>query len=165
MKHCIYICAVSAIIICSLPSCTWTENKKNKPAQTSVMAEVAIGELVDKITILKLKQQHVTDPAKLENINHELTSLTQTYDEAVPNRSATIQKLEQNLLAANQKLWVVEDDIRDCEANKDFGPKFIELSRSVYMTNDERCRIKRELNLALGSTIIEEKSYKEYQTT
>lgn len=161
MKHLMRICALTLLTISIIPGCKKPECAPCE-AKKSITAEIAIGELVDKITILKLKIENITDEAKLANIRTELASLEKTYNEAV-TKNDTIEKLEHELLAINHKLWVIEDEIRECEARQDFGEKFIELARAVYITNDERCKVKRELNMALGSNIIEEKSYKDYQ--
>ncbi|MDK9696941.1 MAG: DUF6165 family protein [Siculibacillus sp.] len=121
---------------------------------------VAWGELVDKITILEIKSERIADPAKLANVVTELGLLRERLG-TVENDPA-IARLHAALKAVNEALWRIEDDIRDCERDGDFGPKFIELARSVYRTNDRRAELKREINLALGSAILEEKSYKPY---
>lgn len=128
------------------------------------------GELVDKITILRIKNEKITDASKLTNIVNELTILESKLNELTrslgENRPGDLNKLNQHfhcLKMVNLKLWDIEDSIRDCELNKNFGDSFIELARAVYMTNDERSHIKRLINMLLGSKIIEEKSYKEYQ--
>lgn len=121
---------------------------------------VAWGELVDKITILEIKSERIADPAKLANVVTELRFLRERLGavEADP----AVARLHAALKGVNEALWVIEDDIRDCERDGDFGPKFIELARSVYRTNDRRAELKREINVALGSAILEEKSYKPY---
>lgn len=121
---------------------------------------VAWGELVDKITILEIKSERIADPAKLANVATELRLLRERLgtvedDPAVADLHAALKRV-------NEALWEIEDDIRDRERDGDFGPKFIELARSVYRTNDRRAELKREINLALGSAILEEKSYKPY---
>lgn len=126
-----------------------------------IQVPVSWGELVDKITILQIKSERITDKAKLANIHKELEELTRTATAAVTFPPAVVA-LQQQLKDVNEKLWVIEDDIRDCERNKDFGAKFIELARAVYFTNDERFRVKREINDALGSALTEEKSYAAY---
>ena len=126
-----------------------------------IQVPVSWGELVDKITILQIKSERITDKAKLANIHKELEELTRTAEQAV-TFTPEIRALQQQLKDVNEKLWVIEDDIRDCERSKDFGAKFIELARAVYFTNDERFRVKREINDALGSALSEEKSYAAY---
>lgn len=126
-----------------------------------IQVPVSWGELVDKITILEIKSERISDEAKLVNIRRELDELNKTA-KAAATFTPQVQALQQKLKEVNEKLWVIEDDIRDCERNKDFGPKFIELARAVYFTNDERFRVKREINDALGSILSEEKSYAAY---
>lgn len=128
---------------------------------SNVVIEVAPGELIDKITILELKQEHISDAAKLANVRHELDVLTKARDMAMP-ASAALDQLAAELKQVNAALWRIEDDIRDCERAKDFGPTFIELARAVYMTNDRRATVKRAINDLLGSSIVEEKSYAAY---
>lgn len=127
----------------------------------SVLIEVGAGELIDKITILKIKARQMTDPAKLRNVNHELEVLNRACAENLAP-STELDRLEDELTQVNQALWVIEDDIRACEAARDFGPKFIELARSVYIQNDRRAAIKKAINELCGSNIVEEKSYTEF---
>lgn len=127
----------------------------------SLMIEVGAGELIDKITILKIKADRMTDPAKLRNVKHELDVLSRAREENL-NQSSELDRLEDQLRKVNEALWVIEDDIRACEAVRDFGPKFIELARSVYIQNDSRAVIKKAINELCGSSIIEEKSYTEF---
>lgn len=135
-------------------------------AVEKVFVQTAIGELVDKITILEIKSNKITDPVKLKNINKELTILTESLEELYtkipPCKKTITQKLKELLKIINEKMWQIEDDIRDKERTKEFDVEFINIARSVYITNDERCRIKREINMLLGSELIEEKSYKKY---
>lgn len=130
-------------------------------AKGSVLIEVGAGELIDKITILKIKAQRMTDPAKLRNVNHELTVLTQACRENLAP-SAELDRLENELREVNEALWVIEDDIRACEDARDFGPKFIELARAVYIQNDHRASLKKQINDLCGSSIVEEKSYTQF---
>jgi hypothetical protein len=123
-----------------------------------ILVPTAPGELIDKLTILRLKSERVTNPAKLANINRERGVLQATADAALPT-SAELQALWEALYQINAALWVIEDDIRDCERRGDFGPAFIALARAVYVTNDQRAAVKRQINLLLGSAIVEEKSY------
>lgn len=129
---------------------------------TDFLVPVSIGEVVDKITILRIKAQEIKDADKLQNIGKELSSLERAYLDYVGEVPAIVAELTESLQSVNKSLWVIEDDIRECERNKDFGDEFIRLARAVYVTNDERARLKREINVALGSTFIEEKSYKDY---
>lgn len=127
----------------------------------SVLIEVGAGELIDKITILKIKARQMTDPAKLHNVNHELDVLSRARAVHLPP-SAELDRLEDELTQVNQALWVIEDDIRACEAARDFGMKFIGLARSVYIQNDRRASLKKSINELCGSRIVEEKSYTEF---
>jgi hypothetical protein len=126
-----------------------------------IVIDVAPGELIDKITILELKCGHIRDEAKLANVEHELAVLVAARDRAV-SASAELDALTQQLKAVNGALWKIEDDIRDCERAKDFGGAFVALARAVYVTNDKRAALKRQINDLLGSSIIEEKSYAAY---
>lgn len=130
-------------------------------AQGSLMIEVGAGELIDKITILKIKADRMTDPDKLRNVNHELDVLSRARAENL-RQSDELDRLEDALRQVNEALWVIEDDIRACEAARDFGPKFVELARSVYIQNDKRAAIKKSINELCGSSIVEEKSYTEF---
>ncbi len=127
----------------------------------SVLVPVSWGEVIDKITILEIKAERLTDAAKLANVTKELNQLAAVREREFPGHAA-LAALAGELKAINEKLWVIEDDIRDCERAKDFGPKFIELARAVYFTNDERAQAKRRINDLLGSALVEEKSYAPY---
>jgi tetratricopeptide (TPR) repeat protein len=127
----------------------------------TIRVETAPGELIDKITILQIKSERMTDQAKLANVRIELATLTEARDQAVP-MSPELDRLTADLKAANEALWEIEDNIRACERATDFGPRFIELARSVYRQNDRRAALKRAINELLGSKIIEEKSYAPY---
>lgn len=126
-----------------------------------IKVPVSFGEVLDKITILEIKSERIGDEAKLKNVRLELEELSATWNEAVTDQDA-IADLRKQLKAVNEDLWVIEDDIRDQEAAQDFGPRFIELARAVYVTNDKRAAIKKDVNLALGSRFVEEKSYQDY---
>jgi len=129
-----------------------------------IEAPISLGELIDKITILEIKAVNITDSEKLRNVTHELDVLNAKVDQLLDETGkAKLAPLKASLKDINQSLWVIEDDIRDCERAKDFGPKFIELARSVYFTNDKRAAVKKDINLAFGSELVEEKSYKDYQ--
>lgn len=127
----------------------------------SVLVPVSWGEVIDKITILEIKAERLSDAAKLANVTRELDELVSVREREFPNH-AGLAELAAELKAINEKLWVVEDDLRDLERAKDFGPRFIELARAVYYTNDERAAVKRKVNDLLGSTLVEEKSYAPY---
>ncbi len=127
---------------------------------TSITVEIAPGELIDKLTILRIKAARIANPAKVANVVIERDLLAARW-QSLPGTDA-LNDLVEELTAINGALWQIEDDIRDCERTQDFGPKFIELARSVYKTNDRRAAVKRAINAALGSTIIEEKSYSAY---
>jgi tetratricopeptide (TPR) repeat protein len=123
-----------------------------------ILVETAPGELLDKITILEIKSSRLADAAKLANVRRELAVLSAARDEAVPP-SAELERLTAELRGVNEALWDVEDELRRCEREQDFGARFIELARSVYQTNDRRSAIKRGINDLLGSSLKEEKSY------
>jgi hypothetical protein len=129
---------------------------------SDILVPISPGELLDKITILRIKSERMTDPAKLANVRHELLLLEQTWRDAGFS-SAEIGSDESALQAVNTKLWDIEDDIRDKESRQVFDREFIELARAVYISNDERAAIKKRINQKLGSKIVEEKSYKEYR--
>ena len=121
---------------------------------------VSLGELVDKISILIVKQQNITDQNKLIQVNKELNFLKETLNKHVTQDE--IESYMNDLIDINSKLWVIEDDIRDCEKNKQFDEKFIELARSVYFTNDKRANLKLDINKNFGSELVEVKSYEKY---
>ena len=123
-----------------------------------ILAEISAGELIDKITILEIKKAKILNKEKLVDIEKELFSLNHTMREFIPNESLITQH-KNDLKEINLKLWDIEDGKRDCEKNKDFGEKFIDLARNVYKLNDERAKIKLAINTALGSNIKEVKSY------
>ena len=125
------------------------------------LVPVSPGEVLDKITILEIKSERMKDPEKVANVRAELEQLSKCWADSVTEND-TVRLLRSQLKAINEKLWVIEDDIRDKERAKEFGEQFIELARSVYATNDRRAQIKKELNLHLGARIVEEKSYKDY---
>jgi hypothetical protein len=129
---------------------------------TEIRVPISPGELLDKITILRIKSQRMSGAEKLANVRLELQSLEQTWDGS-PYARVDVEAEVRALMAVNERLWVIEDDIRDRERAQDFGAEFIRLARAVYFENDERAAIKRRLNLKLGSTIVEEKSYREYK--
>ena len=128
---------------------------------TVLQVEVSPGELIDKITILEIKAERIADPDKLANVHRELRSLTATREEAL-EASPELDGFTAELRRINERLWEIEDDIRDCERNGDFGVRFIELARAVYRTNDRRAAAKRGINELLGSELVEEKDYAAY---
>jgi len=127
-----------------------------------ILIPISPGELLDKITILQIKAERIADPAKVANVKTELDMLSKVWRETV-EFDAEISRLTAELKSVNEALWQIEDDIRDEERNKRFGERFIELARAVYVTNDERANAKKKVNLHLNSTIVEEKSYQDYQ--
>ena len=126
-----------------------------------IYAEISVGELLDKISILEIKQKNLKDNEKIKIVNKELESLSMTLKKDV-TMTEEIQSLYQDLKKINSVLWDIEDGKRDCERNKDFGDKFIELARSVYIENDNRAKIKNKINQLSGSNISEVKSYDKY---
>jgi hypothetical protein len=122
---------------------------------------ISWGELVDKITILEIKMDRIQDAKKLENIDRELKALLLIFDKNC-QEPETIAQVKSALRSVNEKLWVIEDDIRRCEKEKDFSQRFIDLARAVYINNDQRAALKREINTILKSELFEEKSYEDY---
>ena len=127
-----------------------------------ILVPLSPGELLDKITILRIKAARMTDAAKVANVRLELSLLEATWRESV-SAGVDVSADERALQAVNERLWVIEDDIRDQERAQTFGARFIELARAVYVENDERAVIKKRINVALGSRIVEEKSYRSYK--
>ena len=121
---------------------------------------ISLGELVDKISILIIKQKNITDESKLDHVKKELDFLQKTLINYIQKEE--INHFLENLININSKLWNIEDDIRECERNKLFDQKFVDLARSVYFTNDERAKVKNDINKKFGSELVEVKSYKEY---
>lgn len=127
-----------------------------------ILTPVSFGEILDKITILEIKSINIDDQKKVKNVQHELNILQKTWDEHV-TASDKIIELKQQLKDVNQSLWNIEDNIRIKEYKKQFDDEFIQIARSVYFENDKRAAIKKEINLLLGSDLIEEKSYQDYK--
>ena len=127
----------------------------------NVNVEISIGEFFDKVTILEIKRERIQDTDKLKNISNELDALNALLEQLPFSREQVTDEVGE-LKEINEKLWVIEDDIRDKEAAKSFDQEFIELARSVYITNDRRSDVKRDINIKLGSSFIEEKSYEQY---
>jgi hypothetical protein len=128
----------------------------------NIQVPISPGELLDKITILQIKAERIEDAVKVTNVKLELDLLSQVWSESVTVDSE-IEALTQELKSINEILWDIEDDIRDEEHKKQFGERFIELARSVYVTNDDRANAKKKVNLYLNSNIVEEKSYQNYK--
>ena len=126
-----------------------------------ILSEISAGELMDKITILEIKKVKITDPEKQVIINKELNSLHSTYQTSL-TPSPELQEQITKLKTINLKLWDIEEGKRECERQKDFGDSFVKLARSVYIENDNRAKIKAEINRLTNSTISEVKSYKAY---
>ncbi len=126
-----------------------------------ILTPISPGELLDKLTILTIKLENISDATKRANVKVEHELLSKVADEGIP-KSDEITALNAALLSVNKELWDIEDDIRDCERAGDFGKEFIRLARAVYVTNDKRADLKKQINLALGSEIVEEKSYADY---
>src|ERR1700687_1092500 len=131
---------------------------------SDIKVPISPGELLDKITILRIKSQRMSDPAKVSNVRLELRALEDTWS-ASAYANINIETDLNALLAVNERLWVIEDDIRDKERAQTFDAEFIRLARAVYVENDERAAIKRRINTKLGSSIIEEKSYRDYKSS
>ena len=121
---------------------------------------ISLGELVDKISILMIKKKNISDTIKLQHVNKELEFLQKTLKKYISEDE--INDYLQKLVNINSKLWNIEDDIRECERNKLFDQTFIDLARSVYFTNDERAKVKNDINKNFGSELVEVKSYEEY---
>ena len=131
-------------------------------SMSEILVPVSFGELLDKISILQIKSERIDDTAKLVNVHNELSALEQIWM-AHPAAGGDIVKRRADLKAVNERLWAIEDEIRMKERAQAFDDEFIRLARSVYFENDERARIKREINVALGSAYVEEKSYQDYR--
>jgi Family of unknown function (DUF6165) len=131
------------------------------PEGAVIRMEVSAGELLDKIAILQIKSERMTGPRKLANVRTELDTLTSARDSAM-QPSPQLNALTRDLKTLNEALWDIEDGIRVCERDGDFGPRFVELARSVYRQNDRRAAIKREINELRGSRLVEEKEYTGY---
>ncbi len=128
----------------------------------TIKVEISYGEFLDKLSILEIKSERIHDAAKLENVNREFALLRELWA-ADPKSSVDIQAEMAEMKAINEKLWKIEDDIRDKERARCFDEEFMRLARAVYYTNDERADVKRRLNKKLGSELVEEKSYTGYQ--
>ena len=129
---------------------------------SEILVPVSFGELLDKIAILQIKSERMTGEAKLANVRNELSALEKTWM-AHPAAGTDVARLRVELKAVNERLWEIEDDVRLKEKAQSFDDGFVRLARSVYFQNDERARLKKEINLALGSSYVEEKSYEDYK--
>ncbi len=127
-----------------------------------ILAEISVGELYDKITILNIKLKKINDPNKLKNIKIELNALSEQSNKIVIKDDKILKKYVQELQEINEELWDIENTKRECEANKQFGEIFIKISRDVHFKNDIRASIKKEINLLTDSKITEEKEYSKY---
>lgn len=127
-----------------------------------IQVPVSPGEVLDKITILEIKSERISDAGKLANVRRELELLQRAWQQSV-DEDETVRRIHDELKTINETLWEIEDDIRDKERAREFDQVFIGLARSVYVTNDQRANAKKELNTYLGSEIVEEKSYQDYQ--
>lgn len=128
----------------------------------NVKLEISIGEFFDKLTILEIKKEQITDDNKLVNVNNELNALNELLD-SLPFSRKDVEREVGELKSINEELWDIEDNIREKESKKSFDQGFIDLARSVYFTNDRRSEVKRDINIKLGSDFVEEKSYEDYQ--
>jgi hypothetical protein len=130
---------------------------------TEILVPISPGELLDKITILRIKSARITDAAKLANVRRELDLLERTWRESHYARAHDVSADERALQEVNERLWDIEDRIRDKERDQAFDAQFVSLARAVYVENDERAAVKKRINTVLGSSIVEEKSYAKYR--
>lgn len=128
----------------------------------AILTPISPGELLDKLTILQIKSENITDHVKLQNVNVERAALQSVADTHIPE-TEKLQSLAAALLSVNKELWAIEDDIRDCERAGNFGKTFIQLARAVYVTNDKRADLKKRINVEMDSKLVEEKSYADYR--
>lgn len=131
----------------------------------SIKVEISVGEFLDKLAILQIKAERIGDPGKLGNIRRELETLNGIWSRSDYAREADLEEEIRSLRSVNERLWVIEDAIREKERAADFGEEFVRLARSVYINNDERARIKRAINSKTGSGLVEEKSYARYRAS
>ena len=129
----------------------------------SVLLPTSVGDAIDRMTILEIKFEKISDPAKRQNVVNELDLVHKALAASV-ERSTRMNDLTRQLKAVNAELWDIEDAIRECERHRDFGAEFVRLARSVYFTNDRRAQLKRDINQLAGSAIVEEKAYSDYGT-
>lgn len=158
MKNIKHMCSIAILgVLLNTPMNTIADT----PQSCKVTAEISYGELVDKITILEIKSEKITDEEKLRNVHVELALLAKLFNSLIGDRN-DIVLLKKELKIANQIIWDAEDILRAMERTKTFDDNFIQAARSVYYTNDKRCSLKRDIDLLLGSHIREEKSHKPY---
>ena len=136
-------------------------SRSRSRTSNSISVEISPGELIDRLSILRIKTECVSDPDKLRNVLYAFECLLEARERELESSEA-LTRLEAELKSVNEALWEIEDEIRTHEAAKDFGDRFIELARSVYRTNDRRAAIKKEIDHLFGSAITDEKSYAEY---
>ena len=122
---------------------------------SDILTPISPGELLDKVTILQIKSENITDQVKLGNVNVERKALQTVVDTHIP-KTEKLQSLTASLLDINKELWAIEDDIRDCERAGNFGDTFVQLARAVYVTNDKRAGFKKQINVEMGSKLVEE---------
>jgi hypothetical protein len=134
----------------------------DEPRSGEMTVPVSIGEVADKITILQIKSERLSDPERLVNVREELRQLSDVFAAQLPATGPELDELIEALRTVNASLWEIEDDIRECEREQAFDDRFVALARAVYQTNDRRAALKREINVLLGSRLIEEKSYTAY---
>jgi hypothetical protein len=139
------------------------EERKSPPGVRSIAVLLSPGELTDKITILEIKVERISDPVKLCHIRAELETL-QAASRGAIEPTEELRALTAELRSVNEQLWNVEDELRLCERREDFGPVFVELARAIYRHNDHRAALKRRINDLLGSELVEEKEYAAYET-
>lgn len=130
---------------------------------SQINVPISPGELIDKITILEIKIERMDDPKKVANVKTELDLLEKVWQQSGYSREKMVSEKRSELKSLNEKLWVIEDALRLKESRSEFDKEFIELARSVYFTNDHRARVKKEINIGVGSDLVEEKSYQEYK--
>lgn len=131
---------------------------------SQIKVPISPGELIDKITILEIKMERMDDPQKLSNVKNELDLLEDVWQKSGYSGADMVTEKKAELKSINEKLWVIEDVLRLKESKGEFDREFIELARSVYFTNDHRARVKKEINIGVGSDLIEEKSYQDYES-
>ncbi len=129
---------------------------------SQINVPISPGELIDKITILEIKMERMDDQEKLFNVKTELDLLEKVWEQSAYTAAEMVSEKRAELKSINEKLWVIEDDLRLKESKAEFDSEFVELARSVYFTNDHRARVKKEINIGVGSDLVEEKSYQDY---
>ncbi|MBN1905751.1 MAG: hypothetical protein JW927_11695 [Deltaproteobacteria bacterium] len=129
---------------------------------SQINVPISPGELIDKVTILEIKIERMDDPKKVANVKTELDLLEKVWQQSGYSEEKMVSEKRAELKSINEKLWVIEDGLRLKESRSEFDKEFIELARSVYFTNDHRARVKKEINIGVGSDLVEEKSYQDY---